>query len=92
MDRDFEERGVVKVSMIPYVQDIIKNFPEEIGISTAATPAAEHLFLARNEQETKLLPEEQAINFYHNIAKLLFISMRARRDIQTAVAGVKNAG
>ena len=29
MDMDFEERGVVKFSMIPYVQEIIKNFPEK---------------------------------------------------------------
>ena len=83
---DFEERGVMKVSMIPYVQDIIQNFLEEIGILTIATPAGEHLFLVRNEQGTKLLPEEHAINFHHNVAKLLFISTRARRDIQTAVA------
>ena len=53
---------------------------------TAATPAAIHLFLVRNEQEAKLLPEEQAINFHYNVAKLLFISTRASRGIQTAVA------
>ena len=57
-----------------------------MGVSTAATPAANHLFEIRNQQEAKPLPEEKAIQFHHNVAKLLFISTRARRDIQTAVA------
>ena len=72
--------------MIPYVKEIIKNFPEEVGMLTAAMLATEHLFQVRNQQEAKSLLEEQAIQFYHDVAKLLFTSTRARRDIQTAVA------
>ena len=44
MDLDFENEGMVKVSKIPYVEEIIKTFPEEIGNSFANTPAAEHSF------------------------------------------------
>ena len=33
-----------------------------------------------------MLPEEQAVTFHHVTAQLLFVSQRARRDIQTAVA------
>ena len=39
----------------------------------------------RDESEAKFLPEEQAVMFHHSVAQLLFLSMRARRDIQTAV-------
>ena len=83
---DFEEKGIVKISMIPYVKEIIRKFPEEVVISIATTPAAEHLFQVRNQQEAKLLPEGQAIQFHCNVMKILFVSTRARRDIQTAVA------
>ena len=73
---DFEEKGIVKISMVPYVEEIIRNFPEEVGVSTAATPAAEHLFQVRNQQDAEQLPEEQAIQFHHNVAKLLFVRAR----------------
>ena len=52
----------------------------------AATPAADHLFTVRDESEAEYLPEEQAGKFHSIVAKLLFMSMRARRDIQTAVS------
>ena len=31
------------------------------------------------------MPEEQAVQFHHTMVKLLFVSNRAQRDIQTAV-------
>ena len=86
MDLDFECDEMVKVSMIPYMEEIIKNFPEEVGTSIAATPAAEHLCQIREEKDVKLIPEEQAIQFHHTAAKLLFVTTRAHRDIQTAIA------
>ena len=58
---------MVKVSMVPYVKESIKNYPEEVRVLTAATPAAEHLFQVRNQQEAKSLPEKQAIQFHHNV-------------------------
>ena len=63
-----------------------KNFPEEVKTSTTATPAAEYLFQTIKENKAKYTPEEQAINFHHDVAKLLFVSTRARLDIQKAVA------
>ena len=59
--------------------------PEEIR-STAATPAAERLFEVDEENMAKLIPEEQAQAFHHTVAQLLFLCMRARPDIQTAVS------
>ena len=40
----------------------------------------------RDDEDRKLLPEEQAVKFHHTAAQLLFLYARAWRDIQTAVA------
>ena len=77
MDLNCEDDKKVKASMIPYIEEIIKNFPEEIGSSTTMAPAAEHLFEIRKKGDAKFIPEEQAMQFHHNVAKLLFKSTRA---------------
>ena len=48
---------------------MIEDFPEKIQCM-AIMPAADHLFTIRNTTDTKRLPEEQAISFHHNVAKL----------------------
>ena len=85
MDLAYSEKGVAKVSMIKYLDGILKGFSEELGAS-AATPAAEHLFQVRDESEAVFLDETRAREFHHMTAQLLFLSARARRDIQLAVA------
>ena len=86
MDMDYSEKGVLGVSMIPYVDSIIKEFPELID-KTSPTPAADYLFKIREDKDPdKLLDEERAMAFHRTVAQLLFLCMRARRDIQTAVA------
>ena len=85
MDLDYSEDGVLKVSMIKYLDKVLEEFTEDIQ-STSATPATDHLFQIREETEAKYLPEEQAVVFHHTVAHLLFMSARARRDTQTAVA------
>ena len=40
----------------------------------------------QDEYKAKLLEEERALAFHHTMAQLLFMSTRARRDIQTALA------
>ena len=63
----------------------MNDFPEEIvGIKTS--PAADHLFEICNPSEAQPLPKEQVMAFHHATAQLLFLSARARRDIQPAVA------
>ena len=87
MDLDYSEKGVFKVSMIPYIDKIHEDFPEDIT-SSSPTPHADHLFKVREESDPKYkaLPEEQIIAFHHATAQLLYLSQRARRDIQTAVS------
>jgi hypothetical protein len=85
MDLDYSVNGKCRVNMPGYTKEIIESFPEIIE-GTSATPAADHLFKVREISETKILPEEQAVAFHRTTAQLLFLSGRARRDIQTAVA------
>ena len=40
----------------------------------------------REEDERKVIEEDRARAFHHAVAQLLFVTMRCRRDIQTAVA------
>ncbi|KAL7461201.1 hypothetical protein ACHAXS_001624, partial [Conticribra weissflogii] len=82
---DYSTPGVVRVSMVDYIKGIIENFPEEIE-GDMASPAPNHLFLVRDESLARKLPEEQGVAFHHTVAQLLFLSTRARRDIQVAVA------
>jgi hypothetical protein len=89
MDLDYSLEGKVRVSMIGYLDKVFKDFPEEIR-KTSSSPAADHLFNVRDPEETekqgKWLSEEHAQHFHHAVAQLLFLSVRARRDIQTAVS------
>ena len=85
MDLDFSDEGYLQVGMFKYTDNLIDEFPEELG-ATAKTPASDNLFKVRDETEAKFLPEEQAVVFHSFTASLLFLSQRARRDIQTAVS------
>jgi hypothetical protein len=85
MTLDFTVPGEVKITMIPYVKEIVNQFTEyDNSESTAATPAAEHLFKVNDE--TTPLSERQATVFHNFVAKCLFLTKRARPDIATAVA------
>lgn len=83
MTLDYSEVGKCKISMEDYILDILDDLPTEMA-GFAVTPAAHHLFDV-NEKAVPL-NEEKSQFFHHNTAKLLFLSKRARPDIQTAVA------
>ncbi len=85
VDMEFCDDGSLEVSMFRYLQNVIDEFPEMIE-GRAATPAHDKLFEIRDDKEARKLSEEQALAFHHTVAQLLFMAMRARRDIQTAVA------
>ncbi len=73
------------VNMIKYIKTIIGDLPEEI-IETRASPATDHLFTVRDKTKAMPLPEEQARSFHHVAAQMLFLSARARRNIQLCTA------
>ena len=85
MNIDFSNKGKLQVSMIPYLLNVLKEFPEELE-ADALSPAPDNLFRVRPENEARYLTEEQAQQFNRTVAQLLFLSARARRDIQTDVA------
>ena len=85
MPFDYSQKGAVLVDMIPYIGTIINEFPEVVS-KKSPTPAADHLFKIRDEEDAKYLPEEQAQQFHRTVAQLLFLTERARPDIATAVS------
>ena len=85
MQLDFSMPGEVKVTMIPYVKEIVTLFEQyDNSTKTAKTPASEFLFKMR--EDVKVLPEKQVAIFHTFVAKNLFASKRAWPDISVAVA------
>jgi Reverse transcriptase (RNA-dependent DNA polymerase) len=82
MDLDFDNRKL-KVTMIPYLQEIIDEFPDEIG-KASSTPAALHLF-DESDDPVPLSAEKSKI-FHHTVAKVLWAAIRARPDLLTTLS------
>jgi hypothetical protein len=84
MTIDFSIQGKVMIKMDDYVDNILAEARDDMeGASTS--PAAEHLFEVNNT-DPDLLSEMDAQYFHTMTAKLLFLSKRARPDLQQAVA------
>lgn len=83
-----QEQGSVKINMEKYVEGIILSFtkeePEE-KLKEGTTPATNNLFKTRDENAKKLSKRKAGI-FNAVVAKLLFVSKRARPDILVAVS------
>ena len=71
--------------MIKYAKQSLDDFPGVIT-STSISPAANQLFVVRDEEEAMLLPKEQTQQFHHSVAQLLFLCMRARPNLQTVIS------
>ena len=82
MDLDFSDKKL-KVSMVPYFQDIIDDFPEDISKSFS-TPAGNHLF--DESEQPVLITEHKAKMFHHTVARILWGAMRARPDLLTTLS------
>lgn len=85
MTLDYSVEGEVTFSQVPYICEMLEEFPEELG-SAAATPASENLFKVDEASSAPKLSVERSAIFHQFVAQLLFVSSRSRRDIQTAVA------
>jgi hypothetical protein len=83
MTLDYTERGKVVINMDHYVDELLESIPNDMGDGIATTPAATHLYEINSNAE-KL--KQEKIEIFHTItAKLLFLSKRARPDLQQAV-------
>jgi hypothetical protein len=74
--------GKVQIKMIDYIKEMLDELPKDMA-GEAATPAANHIFTIN---DPILLDEDTSDMFHHHTAKLLFLSKRARPDIQMTVA------
>ncbi len=74
---EFNEDGMLDISMIKYLKNVINEFPK-ITRGRVATPAHDKLFIIRDEKEARPLKEDQALAFHHTVAQLLFMARRAR--------------
>ena len=84
MTIDYSCEGKVKFTMIDYIDKFLQELPDDMR-GHAATPAANHLFENDIEDPT-LLDKAEAELFHHRTAKLLYLSKRARPDIQLPIA------
>ena len=84
MTIDYSEEGKVKFYMFDYIEQILSEVDSKMMGGPSVTPAAKHLFTV-NDSAVKLSRKE-ADAFHRNVARLLFLSKRARPDLQTAVA------
>jgi hypothetical protein len=81
MDFNYEVPGVVKISMVQMVDEVV----EELEITEdSRVPAAPNLF--QSDDKSPLLESKRKEQFHFIVAKLLYMSKRARPDILTAVA------
>ena len=76
--------------MIEYLRNLLVEFESlegDLG-APAATPASEHLFEVREDDDPSKQPlsEERAQLFHRTTAKLLFVCNRPRRDIQLPIS------
>ena len=84
IDLDYSVAGEVSVSMVPYMQEIVDDYPEDLSGKSARTPAASCLFDIN--PDPVYLPKKQADVFHRTVAKLLWASLRARPDILLAIS------
>ena len=84
MTIDFSCEGKVKFTMIGYIDNIFQDLPDDMR-GHANTAASNRLF-ETNTEDPNLLDKAEAELFHHRTAKLLYLSKRARPDIQLPVA------
>ena len=86
MTLDFSEDGKVKIRMEDYVKDVLEEARDDMT-GESVTPAGDHLFTVNEAPESDHMLNEDDAQYFHTMtAKLLFLTKRARPDIQTPVA------
>ena len=81
---DFSNANKVMFMLYNYIKNTLEELPEEWLSRGTGTSAASHLFSV--DPDSEKLSKKDAVFFCHNVAKLLFLSKRARPDIQSTIA------
>ena len=84
MTIDYSTQDKVTFKMFDYITDIIESLPDDMK-GSAISPASNFLFRVDETNMNKLDKQGMEL-FHHYTAQLLFLSKRARPDLQTAVA------
>ena len=87
MTLDYSVKGQVKVDMTDYVKSMVEDFNDIEDLSEVRKtpqPWSEKLF--RVNASSPLLDKDKAEQFHTMVAKGLFVTKRARQDIQPAIA------
>ena len=84
MTIDYSIKSKVKFYMFDYIEQILGEVDSDLMKGSGVTPAGKHLF--QTHEDGAKLNKKEADAFHRNVARLLFLSKRARPDIQTAVA------
>jgi hypothetical protein len=74
----------VMITMIDFIEKMLEEIPDDMN-GEKQSPARDHLFQVNEEDGIKLEENQRAI-VHRNTAKLLFLSQRARPDVQTATS------
>jgi hypothetical protein len=72
------------ITMIDFIEKMLEEIPNDMG-GNKTTPAQDHLFKV-NEEDPEKLDEQKRMIVHRHTAKLLFLSQRARPDVQTATS------
>jgi hypothetical protein len=83
MTLDYSVENKVIISMDQYVEELLQSVPDDMQTVVASTPVAAYLY--GTNETADALPKDTAEVFHTLTAKLLFLSKRARPDLQQAV-------
>ena len=81
---DYSVKGKVKFYMFDYIEQILNEVDPSLMKGASVTPAGPTLFKVNDDAVN--LSIDVADQFHRSVAQLLFLSKRARPDMQTAVA------
>jgi hypothetical protein len=84
MTIDLSVKGKVMITMIDFIEKMLEEIPEDMD-GEKQSPARDHLFQVNEDEDIKL-EEVKRMIVHRNTAKLLFLSQRARPDVQTATS------
>lgn len=82
MTLDCSQPGKAQIKMLDCIDDVLAELPSDMN-GEAAAPASKHPFEVNNDNPI-FLSQERSETFHHLVAKTLFMSKKARPDLQMA--------
>lgn len=86
---DFLTDKKVTMTMNDFIQELIKECPDNLMKGTSTTPAPAHLFAVDRDCEKP--KDDERVIFHHLTAKILYLAKKTRPDLLTAVSSCRHA-